>query len=189
MLRLTRLLALATATLLLTGCIDTAEWSETLALSDGRVIQLHRSARRQSSGGFVAPRGTPVDQALEVADSSIAWADTFPKRPVSLDVFDSKFYLVLTLGTREDCSQRPPHEYSLRVLRWDGSAWTEVPQDSVPFLAFGANLLRHHWGHSTAEDAKGLIDAKTKMRRDGAPVSMREYLTTTQLLCAKLRQL
>lgn len=150
--------------LLLNACgksIDVAEWTEEVKLHDGQMVTVWRKARAYSGGFPNSKRGRNIDFELKYAAMNVHWhgtlSGTWNRPPVSFEIFDGVPYLVLYVGDKEFCRDKTPTHYLAEFLRWSNGQWVPVRQADFPTDKALVNLSIHYWGHSTADDYKGLI--------------------------------
>lgn len=137
--------------------IDVAEWTEEVKLSDGRMITVWRRARRYSGGFPDSRRGRRIEVESRYDPLGISWRGDWSDSPVSFDIIDEVPYVAIYLGNKKYCSNRQPTDYAARFLRWQDGRWIELKQTDFPAHRALINLSTDYWGHSTADDYKGLI--------------------------------
>lgn len=170
--RLRQLIAAIACTLSLTSCggVDTAEWTEQVRLSDGGMLEVWRKDRRGSNGFPVSKRGPYVDFELKHAPTGAHWSDKTTHVHVphlkSFDIIDGVPYLVVG-GNWDVCLNRPKTDYAAQFLKWVSGQWVQVPQAEFPVERVLVNLYGRQWGHTTKDDARGLVSWQTKAERDG----------------------
>ena len=169
-----KLIFVLASTAVLSACgksIDVAEWTEEVKLSNGTMVTVSRKARAYSGGFPNSTRGRNIDFEFRYPPLNLRWAatisPTFVRDPVAFDILDGVPYLVLYVGDREYCRGRPKTDYTTQFLRWANGQWVEVPQSQFPVDRVPMNLYARYWGHSTADDAKGLVSWVDKAERDG----------------------
>lgn len=172
--------------------IDTAEWTEEVKLSDGTMVTVWRKARAYSGGFPNSPRGRNIDFELRYEPLNVRWAVTIShthvRDPVSFDIIDGVPHLTL-YGDRASCRNRPPTDYTAQFLRWVNGQWVDVPQAQFPVDRVFMNLYSRYWGHSTKDDAYGLITWDFKSRRDGfnpqQPDTVKSYFERGHRVCER----
>jgi hypothetical protein len=188
-----RLIILLIGLIALTACgksIDTAEWTEEVKLSDGRMVIVWRRARAYSGGFPNAQRGGDIDFELRYEPLGVYWKDattpTHVRRPKSFDVVDGVPHLVLE-GNWDVCVDRPKADYAAQFLKWVNGRWVNVPQAEFPVERVLMNLYQDYWGRSTKDDARGLITWERKFG-DGpyrrAPDTVKHYFERGSRICA-----
>jgi len=164
--------------------IDTAEWTEEVRLSDGSIVQVWRKERAYSYGFPNAERGGLVSWAFEYPPKKARWENDFKasgrREPISFDLSDGAPYLVVLVSNRAFCLSRPPDEYTVQLLRWQGGRWNEVPQAQAPLDRMLMNLAPNPWGRTTTDDFSGLIRLADKTilgpSKHGMPGTVLAYL-------------
>lgn len=193
-----RLIAAMACILSLAACgqnIDTAEWTEEVRLSDGRMVVVWRKDRAAGVGFPNAPRGRLIDFELKYEPMSVHWQDktshTHVRFPTSFDIIDGVPHLVLEAGGRDVCVDRPDSDYAAQFLKWIGGQWVDVAQAQFPVDRVLVNLYAHQWGQTTKDDARGLISWQTKAERHGfnadRPDTVRLYFERGGRICANRR--
>lgn len=145
--------------------IETAEWKEEVALSNGDIIVVWRKERGKRSY-FPEPGVAPREYELRYDPENIHWMgrpgayDT----PLSFDCVDGEFYLVRNLGalerdlgTLEGCATKKPDDYAIQILNWRNGLWVEIPQSKAPLDRIRMNLSRDPWGRSPENNVRGLL--------------------------------
>lgn len=189
------ILALTATFLALAACgksIDTAEWTEEVRLSDGRMVVVWRKARAYSGGFPNAQRGSNIDFELKYEPLGVYWkdvvTDTHVRDPVSFDIIDGTPHLVL-YGGRDVCFGRPKTDYIAQFLKWKNGQWVDVPQAQFPVDRALMNLYGRYWGHTTKDDARGLITWQRKAERDGfyldRPDTIKSYFERGRRFCER----
>ena len=167
--------------------IDVPEWTEEVKLHDGRMIQVWRQARAKHGGFPNAPRGRNLDFALTYEPASVSWKGPWGGEPVSFELFDDVPHLVLLAEDPSYCAKKAKTDYSAQFLRWEDKQWVEVTQDQFPVERALANLYTSFWGHTTDDDARGLVTWATKAERDGfypqSPPTVKSYFEKPSLYC------
>jgi hypothetical protein len=171
--------------------IDTAEWTEEVRLSDGRMVVVWRKHHRASFGFPNARRGGLIDYELKYAPMGVHWYDKIRhdhrRDPVSFDIIDGVPHLVLE-GNWDVCVGRPPTDLSAQFLKWIDGRWVDVPQAQFPVDRTPMNLLQSPWGHTTKEDARGLITWRDERKfGEGAyrrePDTVKKYFERGSRIC------
>lgn len=172
--------------LLSAGCdgIDVAEWTEEVKLHDGSVITVWRRARARSSGFPNAKRGGDIDFELKYEPLGVQWKGTWIRDPVSFELFDGVPHLALVIKDQESCARKAKTDYRVQFLRWNNGQWVDVPQTEFPIDKALVNLHAQYWGHSTKDDAKGLIRWDDKMLYGNKTDTIKTYFERGQRLCA-----
>ena len=171
--------------------IDVAEWNEEVKLSDGRMVTVWRRARAHSAGFPNARRGSNIDFEIRYEPLGVRWKDevshSHVREPVSFDIIDGVPILVLYVGDREGCRNRPPNDYSAQFLKWFDNQWIDVPQAQFPVERALMNLYTRYWGRTTKDDARGLITWQLKAERNGfyadRPDTVKSYFTRGARTC------
>lgn len=170
--------------------VDTAEWTEEVKLSDGRMIVISRRVRAKSNGFPNASRGGYVDYELSYAPLGVYWYEkASPLRvryPTSFDIIDGVPYFVLE-GSSDVCVNRPKTDYAAEFLKWKDGGWVSVPQSDFPVGRMTVNLFDGYWGHTSKDDARGLITWVRKAEEDrfnpDKPDTVRGYFEKSRI-CA-----
>jgi len=186
-------LVFALATTACGKSIDVAEWTEEVKLHDGKMVTVWRKARAYSGGFPNSKRGRDIDFEFKYAPMNVEWkgtlSGTWIRDPVSFEIFDGVPHLVLYIGDKTSCSNRPKTDYTAQFLRWTNGQWVEVKQADFPVDKARMNLYARYWGHSTADDAKGLITWDRKAVRDGfyksEPDTIKSYFESGQRFCSR----
>jgi hypothetical protein len=155
---------------------DTAQWTEEVLQPDGSVIQVWREARAHSHGFPNSRRGSDIDYKLKYEPLGIFWSGPVLSEPVSFEIFEGRAYLTLLTPRHKVCADRPPEALAATILKWVAGVWVEVPQEVAPIGLMHKNLYTGYWGHSTTDDAKGLVSIRVKKTEDGADA----YLPLTE---------
>lgn len=177
------------ASLVATGCSlnDTASWKEEVKLFDGRIIVIERTARREHWGFSNAPRGPSIDQEVGYPELRLHWHGAGHQHPISFEIIDGSAYLVITNGYRKFCSGREKGAYRADFLKWHQGAWVEIDQKIFPADRALNNLYFRYWGHTTDDDATGLISWPMKAVRDGfnaeSPKTLAEWFALADRSC------
>lgn len=196
--RMRSLIAAMACILSLAACgqsIDTAEWTEEVLLSDGRLVVVWRRDHRASHGFPNARRGGLIDFELKYEPMHVHWKDvaspTRVRYPRSLDIIDGVPHLVLS-GSSDVCVDRPATDYAAEFLKWVGGRWVSVPQAAFPVDRVLVNLYQGQWGYSTKDDAHGLISWQLKAERDGfnpdKADTVKAYFERSGRICANRRR-
>lgn len=185
-----KLIVVLASVAMLNACgknIDVAEWTEEVKLHDGQMIWVWRNARAYSGGFPNSKRGRDIDFELKYPGMNVQWNGPPSRNPVSFEIFDGVPYLVLFIGDRESCRDKLPTDYLAQFLRWTDGKWVEVKQADFPVDKALMNLHTRFWGHSTADDAKGLITWNAKAERDGyyrrEPDTIKSYFERGRRFC------
>jgi hypothetical protein len=188
------LIAIAICLIAMTACaenIDTAEWTEEVKLSDGRMVVVWRKDRAARSGFPNARRGRLIDFELKYPPMNMQWYDktspTHVRHPMSFDIIDGVPHFVLYIADREGCRSRPGSDYSAQFLKWIDGRWLDVPQVEFPVDRMPMNLFQEQWGHTTKEDADGLITWGQKFGTGTyrhEPVTVKQYFERGARTCA-----
>lgn len=176
--------------------IDVAEWTEEVKLSDGRMVTVWRKARAYSGGFPNSKRGRNIDFEFRYEPLGLWWVATmsekFVRDPVSFDIIDGVPYLVLHMGDREGCRNRPKSDYTAQFLRWVNDRWVEVPQAQFPVDRALMNLSGDYWGHTVNDDYRGLIRWDSKRLRGGTrhatPDTIQSYFDRGHRVCERLQK-
>lgn len=80
---------------MLTGCVDTAHWTEEVKLHDGKTIQIERTIRANHSGFPNANRGSDIDSELIYKPLNIHWSGKKSNNLVSFEIFNGSAYLTI----------------------------------------------------------------------------------------------
>lgn len=168
-----------------TGCdgIDVAEWTEEVKLHDGTVVTVWRRARARSSGFPNAKRGGDIDFELKYEPLGVQWKSDWTRDPVSFELFDGVPHLALVIKDRESCARKAKTDYRVQFLRWNNGQWVDVPQTEFPIDKALVNMHAEYWGHSTKDDAKGLIRWGDKMLRGNKTDTIKTYFERGQRFC------
>jgi hypothetical protein len=173
--------------------IDVAEWTEEVKLHDGQMIQVWRKARAYSGGFPNSKRGRDIDFEFKYAPMNVQWKSTLSgisiRHPVSFEILDGVPHLVLYIGDKSSCSDRPKTDYSAQFLRWTNGQWVEVKQADFPVDKTLMNLSLDYWGHSTADDYKGTVRWDDKRLPGGFnqahPDTVRAYFERGSRFCSR----
>lgn len=190
------LLFVLTTTAMLNSCgksIDVVEWIEEVKLHDGQMLEVWRKARAYSGGFPNSKRGRDIDFELKYPPLNVQWkttlSDALVRHPMSFEIFDGMPHLVLYIGDRESCSNRPKTDYSAQFLRWTNGEWVEIKQADFPVDKALINLYAAYWGHSKADDAKGLVSWGHKSEADGfnpsKPDTIKSYFERGRRFCSR----
>lgn len=138
--------------------IETAEWKEEVALSNGDIIVLWRKERGKRSY-FPEPGVAPREYELRYDPENIHWVGRpgAYRSPISFDRVDGEFYLVRNPGALEACATKKPDDYAIQILRWKSGQWVEIPQSEAPLDRIRMNLSRDPWGRSSENNVRGLL--------------------------------
>ena len=170
--------------------IDTAEWTEEVRLSDGKTVVVWRKARAYSNGFPNAPRGGWVDVEFAYKPMQVHYKSTFRhdyyRNPMAFDVIDGVAYLVVRALDEGFCVGRPKLHYTAQFLRWSEGQWIEVPQEQFPLERVQVNLYTDYWGHTSADDAKGLITWEMNFPNGRKPRSIKDEFEATGWNCQML---
>jgi hypothetical protein len=163
--------------------IDVAEWIEEVKLHDGTVVTVWRRARARSSGFPNAKRGGDIDFELKYEPLGVKWKSDWTRDPVSFELFDGVPHLALAIKDRESCARKAKTDYAVQFLRWNNGQWVDVPQTEFPIDQALVNMHAQYWGHSTKDDAKGLIRWGDKMLRGNKTDTIKSYYERGQRFC------
>ncbi len=187
---------LVTGTALTAGCvfgpsIDVAEWTEEVKLSDGRMFTVWRRARAYSGGFPNSRRGRNIDFEFKYEPLGIYWKGDWSGYPVSFDIIDEVPYMAIYIGDEKHCANRLPTDYAARFLCWKYGQWIELRQVDFPAHRALINISMDFWGHSTADDYKGLIAWRNKELpggfNDKDPDTVKQYFELGRRFCESLR--
>ncbi len=153
----------------ISGCFgdDETKWTEEVKLSDGRIIQVQRIARRHASGFPNAPRGADISNGLSYKPLGIFWRANAPANLMSFDIVAGVAYLAVYHAPHGFCQRKAAGQFKARFYRWEKGSWTEVEQSKYPTDVALVNLYRGYWGHDTSLDAQGMVTWRQKSVRDG----------------------
>lgn len=170
------------------GCgqgIDVAEWTEEVKLHDGRIVVVWRKARARSSGFPNAKRGGDIDFEFKYEPMGVHWKSVnWSRDPFSFEIINGVPYLALYISDRESCQRKPRSDYAAQFLRWSDGQWMDVPQAEFPIDKALMNLSGNYWGHSTADDYRGLIRWEGK-RLPGRPDdTIKSYFERDHYFCS-----
>ena len=173
--------------------IDVAEWTEEVKLHDQRMVTVWRKARAYSGGFPNSRRGRDIDFELKYAPMNVEWkatlSNTFIRTPMSFEIFDGVAYLVLYMGDRASCANRPKTDYAAQFLRWSDGHWVEVAQADFPVDKALMNLSDDFWGHTTRDDYKGFIPWDYKRLPNGFnqahPDTVKSYVERGHRFCGQ----
>ena len=146
--------------------IDVAEWQEEVRLFDGRTIIVERKATAYADGFPNSARGRDISMEFKFEPMGVFWKHEMNaasiRRPMAFEILNGVAYLVLHIGDRESCQGKPPTQYLAQVIKWVDGQWVEVPLSEFPGDKALLNLSADYWGHTTKDDAKGLIPWEAK---------------------------
>jgi len=118
-------------------CIDVAEWTEEVRLSDRRMIGVWRRDRAGSSGFPNAQRCRLIDFELKYEPWGIRWYDKTSRvhvwHPQSFDVIDGVPHLVVE-GSSNDCLNRPGSDYAAKFFGRRGVVCRPRPTPTRPYV-------------------------------------------------------
>ena len=116
---------------------DTQSWDEEVKLLDGRVIVV--TQKRLLQNGLLTRDAWLTMKLPEFSAEAIAWHEAL--RPMILNVFNGKLYIVAyPPTTRENDRYGNPKSPYIGYL-WNGSAWERIEFLDIPESIYDANLL------------------------------------------------
>lgn len=141
--------------------IDIAQWQEEVRLFDGRTVIVGRKATAYAGGFPNSARGSDISMEFTYEPMGISWkhemSDTSIRRPRAFEIINGVAYLVLYIGDRASCKDKPPTQYLAQVIKWVSGQWVEVSLSEFPADKALLNLYTGYWGHTAQDDAQGLI--------------------------------
>lgn len=166
--------------------IDIAEWKEEVRLFDGRTVIVGRRASR-FSGGFPDPRGIEISEELAYEPLGITWKHEMTEISIrgarTFEIINNEVYLVLYIGDRASCKDKPPTQYLAQVIKWVNGQWVEVPLSEFPLDKALLNLYTGYWGHTAKDDAKGLIPWDRKQTGGDDNDTIKTYMERGHRFC------
>lgn len=158
-------------------------------MHDGQMIQVWRKARAYSGGFPNSKRGRDIDFELKYEAMNVQWKGDWSRDPLSFDIFEGVPHLVLYIKDPQSCEAKARTDYSAQFLRWVNGQWVEVKQADFPVDRASLNLHSGYWGHSTADDAKGLITWDTKAERNSfyrsEPDTIKAFFERGKRFCSR----
>ncbi len=167
--------------------IDIAEWQEEVRFFDGRTVVVWRKATAYAGGFPNSSRGRDISMELKFEPMGIVWkhemSENNIRRPRAFEILDGVAYLVLYIGDRQSCQGKPPDQYLAQVIKWVNGQWVEVPLSTFSSDKALLNLSTDYWGHTSEEDAKGLIPWVGKLTGGNANDTIKTYFERGQRFC------
>jgi len=143
-------------------------------------------ARARSNGFPNAKRGGDIDFELKYEPLGVHWKGTWQRDPISFEVIDGVPHLVLYINDEESCSRKAKTDYTAQFLRWVGGQWIDVAQAQFPTNQALVNLHAQYWGHSTNDDARGLIPWEKKKLYGNRDDTIKSYFERGLRFCSRL---
>lgn len=152
--------------------IDVAQWNEEVQLFDGRMVIVGRKVTAYAGGFPNSERGRDISTEVTFEPMGITWKHEMSasnlRHPIAFEISNGVAYLVLYIGDKASCKDKPSTQYLAQVIKWVNGQWVEVPLSEFPSDKALLNLYSDFWGHTAKDDAKGLIpwEGKTTGGKD-----------------------